>query len=147
MHTDILRIFNHVLMQQTRPQDSHGAKTITSIYSNWYLEVLLRRVSSGDIVYSPIQKAFVTLPVEGQVPFCAEEYSDVTGRFIYNRHMIFLVSLIINVYVIVFSELRSLAELIGSYGMMYCNENLMWHITSQVNELKVFMFTCFFIYS
>lgn len=108
---EMTNIFNNVLLLQTQPQDSHGDKTITALYSNWYLEVLLRRVSAGQICYSPLQKAFVTLPVEGQVPFCAEEYSDV-------------------------NELRALAELIGPYGMKYCNENLMWHIASQVTELK-----------
>ena len=74
-------IFNSILLQQTQPQDNHGDKTITALYSNWYLEVLLRRVSAGQICYSPLQKAFVTLPVEGQVPFCAEEYSDVNGNY------------------------------------------------------------------
>ncbi len=34
-------------------------------------------------------------------------------------------------------ELRSLAELIGPYGMKYLSERLMWHISSQVEELKV----------
>lgn len=76
---EMTNIFNNVLLLQTQPQDSHGDKTITALYSNWYLEVLLRRVSAGQICYSPLQKAFVTLPVEGQVPFCAEEYSDVNG--------------------------------------------------------------------
>ncbi|XP_074604970.1 nck associated protein 1 Hem isoform X2 [Brevipalpus obovatus] len=108
---EVTNIFNTVLLQQTQPQDSHGDKTITSLYSNWYLEVLLRRVSAGQICYSPLQKAFVTLPVEGSVPFVAEEYSDV-------------------------NELRALAELVGPYGMRYCSENLMWHIASQVTELR-----------
>ena len=35
------------------------------------------------------------------------------------------------------SELRALAELIGPYGMKYLSERLMWHISSQVEELKV----------
>ena len=42
------------------------------------------------------------------------------------------------------SELRALAELIGPYGMKYMSERLMWHISSQVEELKVkssFQFT------
>ncbi|RWS03999.1 membrane-associated protein Hem-like protein [Dinothrombium tinctorium] len=109
---DITRVFNFVLSQQTQPQDCHGDKTIASIYSNWYLEVLLRRVSTGQIVYSPMQKAFVTLPsTENQIPFCAEEFSDV-------------------------NELRALAELIGPYGMRNMNESLMWHIAGQVTELK-----------
>ena len=33
-------------------------------------------------------------------------------------------------------ELRALAELIGPYGMKALNENLMWHIANQVQELK-----------
>lgn len=34
-------------------------------------------------------------------------------------------------------ELRALTELIGPYGMKHLNESLMWHIASQVTELKV----------
>jgi len=49
-----------------------------------YLEVLLRRVSMGQVVYSPNYKAFVTL-VTGDVdkqslPVQSEEYADLTGR-------------------------------------------------------------------
>jgi len=33
--------------------------------------------------------------------------------------------------------LQALAELIGPYGLKFLGENLMWHITSQVTELKV----------
>lgn len=33
-------------------------------------------------------------------------------------------------------ELRALTELIGPYGMKYLSESLMWHIASQVTELK-----------
>ena len=36
-----------------------------------------------------------------------------------------------------YAELQSLAELIGPYGMKYLSERLMWHISSQVEELKV----------
>ncbi|XP_067837931.1 nck-associated protein 1-like, partial [Heptranchias perlo] len=32
--------------------------------------------------------------------------------------------------------MQALAELIGPYGMKHLSEHLMWHITSQVNELK-----------
>ena len=35
--------------------------------------------NAGQIVYSPNQKAFVSLTTEGQVPFIAEEYADLTG--------------------------------------------------------------------
>ena len=86
-------------------------KTITSLYANWYLEVLLRRVSSGQIVFSPTRKAFVSLTIENQLPFFAEEYSDG-------------------------NELRALTELVGPYGMKFLSESLMWHIGSQVTELK-----------
>ncbi len=80
VHIDISRVFNNVLPQQTQPTDSFsGEKTITSNYTQWYLEVLLRRVSAGHIVYSPNHKAFVSLHTEGQLPFCAEEYADLMG--------------------------------------------------------------------
>lgn len=35
------------------------------------------------------------------------------------------------------SEMRALAELLGPYGMKFLSENLMWHVTSQIMELKV----------
>ncbi|GIY39488.1 hypothetical protein CDAR_538812 [Caerostris darwini] len=111
VHIDITRVFNSVLLQQTQPHDCHGDKTVTFLYTNWYLEALLRRVSSGHISYSRNQRAFVTLSAEGNLQFSAEEYSDI-------------------------NELRALAELIGPYGMKYLNESLCWHIASQVTELK-----------
>ncbi|XP_076355229.1 nck associated protein 1 Hem isoform X2 [Tachypleus tridentatus] len=111
VHIDITRVFNNVLLQQTQPQDSHGDKTVTYLYTDWYLEVLLRRVSTGHICFSRNQKAFVTLSTDSQLPFIAEEFSDV-------------------------NELRALAELIGPYGMKYMDEKLMWNIASQVSELK-----------
>nr|NVI74262.1 HEM-protein [Cucujiformia] len=111
VHIDITRVFNNCLLQQTQPLDSHGDKTIAAIYTQWYSEVLLRRVSGGNIIFSMNQKSFVSLTVEGSIPFNPEEYSDV-------------------------NELRALAELIGPYGMKQVNETLMWHIASQVVELK-----------
>lgn len=111
VHVDIPRVFNNVLLQQTQQTDSHGEKTITMLYTNWYLEVFLRRVTSSQICYSPFQKAFLTLQPDPQLPFNAEEYTDI-------------------------SELRALAELIGAYGMKFLHESLMWHIASQIGELK-----------
>uniref|UniRef100_A0A672KP28 Nck-associated protein 1 n=1 Tax=Sinocyclocheilus grahami TaxID=75366 RepID=A0A672KP28_SINGR len=108
---DITRVFNNVLLQQTQHLDSHGEPTITSLYTNWYLETLLRQVSNGHIAYFPAMKAFVNLPTENELTFNAEEYSDI-------------------------SEMRSLSELLGPYGMKFLSESLMWHISSQVAELK-----------
>uniref|UniRef100_A0A8D3D9A0 Nck-associated protein 1 n=1 Tax=Scophthalmus maximus TaxID=52904 RepID=A0A8D3D9A0_SCOMX len=108
---DITRVFNNVLLQQTQHLDSHGEPTITSLYTNWYLETLLRQVSNGHIAYFPAMKAFVNLPTENELTFNAEEYSDI-------------------------SEMRSLSELLGPYGMKFLSESLMWHISSQVSELK-----------
>lgn len=34
-------------------------------------------------------------------------------------------------------EMRALAEILGPYGMKFLSENLMWHVTSQIVELKV----------
>lgn len=111
VHIDITRVFNNALLQQTQPLDSHGEKTIAALYTQWYSEVLLRRVSAGNICYSPNQRSFVSLSVEGSIPFNAEEFSDI-------------------------NELRALVELIGPYGIKMLNETLMWHISSQVQELK-----------
>nr|NVI74157.1 HEM-protein [Cucujiformia] len=111
VHIDITRVFNNCLLQQTQPLDSHGDKTIAAIYTQWYSEILLRRVSGGNIIFSMNQRSFVSVTVEGSIPFNPEEYSDV-------------------------NELRALAELIGPYGMKQINETLMWHIASQVVELK-----------
>uniref|UniRef100_A0A4X1WBI6 NCK associated protein 1 like n=1 Tax=Sus scrofa TaxID=9823 RepID=A0A4X1WBI6_PIG len=78
---------------------------------NRYLESLLRQASSGTITLSPAMQAFISLPREGEQNFSAEEFSDV-------------------------SEMRALAELLGPYGMKFLSENLMWHVTSQIVELK-----------
>ena len=45
-----------------------------------YLEVLLRRVTSGQICFSPYQKAFISLAPDPQLPFSAEEYTDISGK-------------------------------------------------------------------
>ncbi|KAH9366077.1 hypothetical protein HPB48_011206 [Haemaphysalis longicornis] len=82
VHVDVTRVFNNVLLQQTQAQDSHGDKTIATLYTNWYLEVLLRKVTAGHMCYSPLHRAFVNLVHDGgqQVPFTAEEFSDVQGK-------------------------------------------------------------------
>jgi len=111
VQVDITRIFNNVLLQQTQQTDSNGEPTIASAYTQWYSDIFLRRVSAGHICFSPSLKAFVSLTTDGAVPFNAEEFSDP-------------------------SELGSLVELIGPYGIRLLNENLMWHVGSQVQELK-----------
>merc|ERR1719384_423727 len=111
IHVDMTRIFNNVLLQQTQQTDSNGEPTIASMYTQWYSDILLRRVSAGHICFSGTLKSFVSLTAEGAIPFNAEEFSDPT-------------------------ELRALVELIGPYGIRLLNETLMWHIGSQVSELK-----------
>ncbi|NWH49412.1 NCKPL protein, partial [Fregata magnificens] len=108
---DTGRIIRSVLLQQTQPRDAAGEQTLTTIYTNWYLEALLRQASTGAIILAPALQAFTTVPREGEPPFSAAEYSDV-------------------------SEMRALAELIGPYGMKFLSDNLMWHVGSQVTELK-----------
>lgn len=108
---DIGRLLRNVLLQQTQPLDASGEQTITTLYTNWYLESLLRQASMGSIVLSPAMQAFVSIPKEGEQTFSAEEFSDV-------------------------SEMRALAELLGPYGMKFLSDNLMWHVTSQMVELK-----------
>lgn len=111
VHVDITRVFNKCLLEQTQAVDTHGEKSIAALYNTWYSDVLLRRVSGGNIVFSKNQQAFVSISPEGCIPFNPEEFSDV-------------------------NELRALAELIGPYGIKLLNETLMWHIANQVQELK-----------
>ena len=82
-------------------------------------------MSAGHICFSNTLRSFVSLSAEGAIPFNAEEFTDPT-------------------------ELRSLAELLGKlrltllsytfnsgpYGIKLLNETLMWHIQSQVTELR-----------
>ncbi|KAJ3601785.1 hypothetical protein NHX12_029549 [Muraenolepis orangiensis] len=111
INVDVSRLVKSVLLQQTQPLDSQGSQTITTLYTNWYLECLLRQASSSLITHSPTMHCFVNHPSDSELSFSAEEYSDI-------------------------SELQALAQLIGPYGLKYLSENLMWHIISQVNELK-----------
>ncbi|XP_034022052.1 nck-associated protein 1-like [Thalassophryne amazonica] len=111
INVDITRLVKSVLLQQTQPLDSHGGQTITTLYTNWYLESLLRQASNSIIVHCPTMHCFVNQTTENESGFRAEEFSDVL-------------------------ELQALAELIGPYGLKFLGENLMWHITSQVCELK-----------
>uniref|UniRef100_A0A665TKF3 NCK associated protein 1 like n=1 Tax=Echeneis naucrates TaxID=173247 RepID=A0A665TKF3_ECHNA len=108
---DVTRLVRSVLLQQTQPVDSQGGQTITTLYTNWFLESLLRQASNSLIVHCPTMLCFVNQTTDNEQAFRAEEFSDV-------------------------SELRALAELIGPYGLKFLSENLMWHITSQVTELK-----------
>ncbi|XP_062975325.1 nck-associated protein 1-like [Elgaria multicarinata webbii] len=108
---DTGRLLRSVLLQQTQSLDANGEQTLTTLYTNWYLESLLRQASMGSIVLSPAMQAFVSVPKEGEQTFSAEEFSDI-------------------------SEMRALAELLGPYGMKFLSDNLMWHITSQMVELK-----------
>uniref|UniRef100_A0A3P9MIA7 NCK associated protein 1 like n=1 Tax=Oryzias latipes TaxID=8090 RepID=A0A3P9MIA7_ORYLA len=111
INVDVTRLVKTVLLQQTQPLDSHGGQTITTLYTNWYLEGLLRQASNSLIVHCPTRHCFVSQTTDNEHSLRAEEFSDV-------------------------SELQALAELIGPYGLKFLSENLMWHITSQVSELK-----------
>ncbi|CAN9511818.1 unnamed protein product [Ophioblennius macclurei] len=108
---DVARLVKSVLLQQTLPLDSHGGQTLTTIYTNWFLEGLLRQASNSLIVHCPTMHCFVSQSTDTEATFRAEEFSDI-------------------------SELRALAELIGPYGLKFLSENLMWHITSQISEMK-----------
>lgn len=120
-----------------------------------YLETLLRQVSNGHIAYFPAMKAFVNLPTENELTFNAEEYSDISGTHTHTHFLGFPIldrnerlwlclipsgicfSCVLCDSYRLFSEMRSLSELLGPYGMKFLSESLMWHISSQVAELKV----------
>ncbi|XP_043939911.1 nck-associated protein 1-like isoform X2 [Protopterus annectens] len=117
VNIDVSRLIKSVMLQQTQSQDSTGEPTITTIYTNWYLEKILRQASSGIIIHSPAKKAFISSSENNDQVVNAEEYTDVW-------------------------QMQALAELITAYGMKFLTENLMWHISSQVNELKKLVREC-----
>ncbi|KAM4644108.1 LOW QUALITY PROTEIN: nck-associated protein 1-like [Amazona ochrocephala] len=108
---DTGRIVRSVLLQQTQPRDGAGEPTLTTIYTNWYLEALLRRAEQRAVVLAPSLQAFTAAPGEGGHGFSAAEFTDVC-------------------------EMRALAELLGPYGMKFLSDNLMWHVGAQVTELQ-----------
>lgn len=58
----------------------HGARRWQQLGVRRYLEALLRQASTGAIVLAPALQAFTTVPREGEPPFSAAEYSDVSGE-------------------------------------------------------------------
>ncbi|XP_059172093.1 nck-associated protein 1-like [Physella acuta] len=113
VHVDITRVFKNVLYMHSQPYDCNGEKTVTYNYTQWYIEVLLKRVicSTGHVVYSPNRKTFVTVSAGEHILMSPEEYADP-------------------------SELRALSELIGPCGMKYLGERLMQAVANHVDELK-----------
>ncbi|NXE30419.1 NCKPL protein, partial [Ardeotis kori] len=129
-----------VLLQQTQPRSAAAPPTLTTIYTNWYLEALLRPPRTGAIVLAPALQAFTPPPREGEPPFSAAEFSDppregrgtAVGRgdcrpppplmspFLSPRP----------------AEMRPPPELIGPYGMKFLSDNPPRHVGSQVTELK-----------
>lgn len=77
---DVGRIFNNVLLQQTQATDCHGEDSMTTLYTRWFLDVLLRRVSASAILFTPHLAAFVNSPnTDAPAPFNAQEYTDFNG--------------------------------------------------------------------
>jgi len=117
IHIDVSSIFSSILLQHSQMLDSKGSTTITTIYTQWYLEVMLRNVTNGSNVFSEMKRHFVktgnssdsSSQNDFQINF--EEFSNLT-------------------------ELRALSQIIGPYGMRFLNESLIWHISSQISELK-----------
>uniref|UniRef100_A0A914I6G8 Nck-associated protein 1 n=1 Tax=Globodera rostochiensis TaxID=31243 RepID=A0A914I6G8_GLORO len=113
---DIVRLFNDAMLQQSQREDAHGQETLAEIYSKWYLEVLLRRASTGHLLYSEHLQAFISGDQQPSTSggttttLFADSYTDPR-------------------------ELRSLAQLIGPYGIKAMEERLVWHIASQITEL------------
>lgn len=99
MDIDIRSIISTVLLEQTQAVDSTGEKTITTYYSAWYREVLLRHVTEG-VVYSQNHEAFVHWsPGSVQGRWNAADYTNI-------------------------QELKALAELLGPYGVRYLIDSL-----------------------
>ena len=110
MRFDLNHFLTATLLQQTQLHDSHGKDTLASIYSRWYLEVLLRKASIGQLMLSEHLKSFIGSSELVPLPFAPEQYTDTR-------------------------ELRALVQLIGPYGIKVMAERLVWHAACQINEL------------
>ncbi|CAJ0942504.1 unnamed protein product, partial [Mesorhabditis belari] len=106
---DVTRLFSSVLLQQTQPVDGRNRETITAIYTKWYLEVVLRRAATGQMVWSDHLQAMIGNG-ENNV-FAPEQYTDP-------------------------SEMRALVQILGPYGVKHLSERLIWHVASQIGELN-----------
>lgn len=107
---DISNTMQTTLLQQTQLVDSKNKDTIAALYTKWYLEVLLRRASSGHMVWSEHLRTMLSSGQE-QLSFMPDHYSDP-------------------------QELRALVQIIGPYGVKLMTERLIWHVASQIMEMS-----------
>ncbi|XP_062504745.1 nck-associated protein 1-like [Corticium candelabrum] len=109
VNIDIVKAFHSVLLQQTQPLDVNGQPTLTSAFSQCYVDMVLREVTvSGNICFSPWRKSFVS---RHAMAFKAEEFTDI-------------------------AELKALAELLGPYGVGHLSYRMLQQISSQMQEIK-----------
>eukprot|EP00111_Clytia_hemisphaerica_P009811 TCONS_00028792-protein len=110
VNLDMGRIFNATLLQQTQNCDNSGGPTLTSTYTFWYNDILLKRLFlNGGAVYSPARLSLITRSKAGYPR--VEEYTDLV-------------------------EMRALAELLGAYGVRHFSRKLVSRIIGEVEELK-----------
>ncbi|EGT43047.1 hypothetical protein CAEBREN_28853, partial [Caenorhabditis brenneri] len=107
---DISNTMQTILLQQTQSVDSKNKDTVTAFYTKWYLEVLLRRASSGHMIWSEHLRTMLAAG-QDQLSFMPDQYSDP-------------------------QELRALVQIIGPYGIKFMSERLIWHVASQINEMS-----------
>ncbi|CAJ0558036.1 unnamed protein product, partial [Mesorhabditis spiculigera] len=106
---DVQTLMRNVLLQQTQPLDSKNRKTVTSIYTKWYLEVVLHRAATGNLVWSDHLKAMISGGEQSE--FAPEQYTDP-------------------------AEMQALCQLLSPYGIKHLTERLVWHVASQIGELE-----------
>uniref|UniRef100_A0A1I7TX70 Membrane-associated protein Hem n=1 Tax=Caenorhabditis tropicalis TaxID=1561998 RepID=A0A1I7TX70_9PELO len=107
---DISNTMQTILLQQTQSVDAKNKDTITALHTKWYLEVLLRRASSGHMIWSEHLRSMLASGQE-HLSFLPDHYSDP-------------------------QELRALVQIIGPYGIKFMSERLIWHVASQINEMS-----------
>ena len=88
MDLDIRSIVHNVLLEQTQQNDAAGEKTMTTYYSAWYREVMLRKVTEG-VVYSNNQESFVNIDRDMGTKWTAEEYTNTQGKIYIFSNLIF----------------------------------------------------------
>ncbi|XP_065648480.1 nck-associated protein 1 homolog isoform X3 [Hydra vulgaris] len=110
VNLDMGRIFNATLLQQTQNCDNTGGPTLTSTYTFWYNEIVLKRIClNGGVIYSPVRESFIGRTKASYPPIA--DYTDMT-------------------------EMRALSELLGAYGVRHFSRKLVQKVILEVEELK-----------
>lgn len=110
VNLDMGRIFNATLLQQTQNCDNSGGPTLTSTYTFWYNDILIKKILNvPGTIYSTSRLSFISMQKAGFPR--VEDFTDI-------------------------GEMKALAELLGAYGVRHFSKKLVQRTMAEIEELK-----------